>query len=97
MTSKLVAAVVIQTFNAMVEFGLEYNYITSGEAFVMLRMNWQDPRTLCYHLGTRDEHAGSGYEMNLAQTAVNQNLVMCFLALQNTHSERRRAKRQLKK
>ncbi|CAF9927300.1 MAG: hypothetical protein GOMPHAMPRED_004356 [Gomphillus americanus] len=98
--NKVVAAVLTQTFHAMIEFGLEYSYITNGEAFVMLRIRYQDPQTLLYHLCIPSEHVGSGYEMDLAQTAVNQNLVMCLLALcstQQTHSARRQAKKQLEK
>jgi hypothetical protein len=34
----------------MVEDGLEYSYLTTGEAFVFLQIKEAEPHTLYYHL-----------------------------------------------
>ncbi|KAI1392793.1 uncharacterized protein F4822DRAFT_426001 [Hypoxylon trugodes] len=47
---RLVASAVTQTFHYMIEAGLDYSYLTTGEAIVFLHINWADPGTLYYHL-----------------------------------------------
>jgi hypothetical protein len=34
----------------MIEGGLEYSLLTTGEAIVFLKIDWDDPETLYYHL-----------------------------------------------
>jgi hypothetical protein len=48
-SDEAVAAVLTQTFHYMIQCGLEYSYITTGEAFVFLRIKEEDPTTLYYH------------------------------------------------
>ncbi|KAI1839674.1 hypothetical protein JX266_014115 [Neoarthrinium moseri] len=47
---RLTAAAITQTYNYMIEGGLEYGLLTTGEAIIFLRVDWQDPETLLYHL-----------------------------------------------
>lgn len=81
---KLVAAVIAQTFDYMVETGLSYSFITTGEAIVFLKLDWTDPTTLYYFLvepGSEiDEVQGDRNEM-LYRTAVSQVLAFTVLAL----------------
>lgn len=46
----LTASALTQTFAYMVENGLEYSYLTTGDAFVFLRILEDEPHTLYYHL-----------------------------------------------
>ncbi|MCJ1240912.1 hypothetical protein MMC14_008916 [Varicellaria rhodocarpa] len=97
---KLVAAVVTQTFHAMIDFGLEYSYITTGEAFVFLRIRWEDPVTLYYHLFIPGEDAEEKTQTSLAQTAISQVISMCIMAsksIQYSHTQRKDAKTNLQK
>ena len=102
---KLVAAVVTQTFHTMIDFGLEYGYITTGEAFVFLQIRWQDPGTLFYHLIVPGEDAEgrtqiSAEQIPLAQTAISQVVSICIMAFrsaQRSHAQRKRAKTRLQK
>jgi hypothetical protein len=45
-----VAAVSMQTFHYMIQCGLEYSYITTGEAFVFLPIKEEDPTILYYQV-----------------------------------------------
>ncbi|KAI1302514.1 hypothetical protein F5Y03DRAFT_407847 [Xylaria venustula] len=47
---RLAVAAATQTFHYMIEGGLEYGFLTTGEALVFLRIDWADPTTLYYHL-----------------------------------------------
>ena len=102
---KLVAAVVTQTFHTMINFGLEYGYITTGEAFVFLQIRWEDPRTLFYHLIVPGEDAEgrtrmSAEQMPLAQTAISLAVSVCIMAFQSvqrSHAQRKWAKTELQK
>ena len=46
----LVAAALTQTYRYMVENGLAYSYLTTGEAYVFLYIIEFEPHTLYYHL-----------------------------------------------
>ncbi|CRK39490.1 hypothetical protein BN1708_001691, partial [Verticillium longisporum] len=47
---RLTASAVTQTYHYMIEGGLEYGLLTTGEAFVFLKVDWEEPETLYYHL-----------------------------------------------
>jgi hypothetical protein len=47
---KLTAAAISQTYNYMIEGGLMYGVLTTGEAIVFLKIDWDTPGTLFYHL-----------------------------------------------
>ncbi|MCJ1402238.1 hypothetical protein MMC11_005458 [Xylographa trunciseda] len=97
---KLIAAIATQTFHYMIENGLEYSYITTGEAFVFLRVLLEDPRTLYYHVTVPVDEINDGDLAALEfQTAVAQVAVLCLMALrteQRDHDWRTEAKVQLK-
>jgi len=75
-------AVAVQTFHYMIEQGLEYGYISTGEALVFLHVNWEDPTTLYFHLAVPREEAGSADSSDFAfqRTTVSQVLGLCLLA-----------------
>ena len=100
---KLVAAVLTQTFHTMVDFGLEYGYVTTGEAFVFLRIRWENPQILFYYLVVPGEDVEERIQtpteqVSLARTAISQVVSICITAFQSTqrsHAQRKRAKTKL--
>jgi len=98
---KLVAAVATQTFHYMIENGLEYSYITTGESFVFLHIREEDPTTLHYHITVpADEVDDDDLASSESRTAIAQVACLCLMALKSKrrgHVWRARAKDQLKK
>ena len=84
-SDEVMAAVLTQTFHYMIQCGLEYSYITTGEAFVFLRIKEEDPTTLYYHITVPKEEADM-HEDPMSRglhTAVGQVLSFCLLSLQS--------------
>ena len=87
---RLVAAAVTQTFSYMIENGLEYGYLGTGEAFVFLRVRQNDPETVYYRLCIPNEEVGaetgwrpdSDHENLLHLTAVAQVSAFCLQAVE---------------
>ncbi|KAH8647540.1 hypothetical protein BGZ61DRAFT_542501 [Ilyonectria robusta] len=46
LADRLTASAVTQTYHYMIEGGLEYGLLTTGEAIVFLRVDWEEPETL---------------------------------------------------
>ncbi|KAI1840031.1 hypothetical protein JX266_013764 [Neoarthrinium moseri] len=79
---RLTAAAITQTYNYMIEGGLEYGLLTKGEAIIFLRVDWQDPETLLYHLAEPSfEMADRSADKRHACTAVGQYLAFSLMAL----------------
>ncbi|MCJ1449402.1 MAG: hypothetical protein MMC23_009922, partial [Stictis urceolatum] len=98
---KLVVAVVTQTFHTMIDFGLEYSFITTGEALVQLHVKKDDPTTLYYQLSIPKEVLlDTNDTASISQTAVGQVMTMCLMAFQSSqrsHKWRRAAKKKLER
>ncbi|KAK6858986.1 hypothetical protein PG995_004839 [Apiospora arundinis] len=92
-SERLVAAAITQTFHYMIEGGLEYGLVTTGEAIVFfLKVDWSDPKTLLYHLAEpRAEVVAHPRDARYC-TAVSQVLAFSLLALD--YSQGRRYHRQ---
>jgi hypothetical protein len=80
---RLTGALITQTFEYMIENGLEYSYATNGEAFVFLRVCENDPTTVYYYLAEpnreADEQDSTGFRYPF--TAVARVLGLCLMAL----------------
>ncbi len=98
---KVAVAVATQTFHYMIENGLEYSYITTGEAFIFLHIDWKDPTTLLYYVTVpADEANDDGSDFPYSQTAICQVLGLCLMAFKSErrdHARRKDAKKQLEK
>ena len=89
---RFVAAAVTQTFSYMIENGLEYGYLGTGEAFVFLHVREDDPGTVYYHLCIPNDDVGeetgwrpdSTDENRLHLTAVAQVSAFCLQAVKTT-------------
>ncbi|RDL30224.1 Uncharacterized protein BP5553_10502 [Venustampulla echinocandica] len=79
----LTAAALTQTYTYMIENGLEYSKLVTGEADVFLQLKEDEPHTLYYHLGEPniEAEAQDGADILLCRTAVSQTLTFCLMAL----------------
>ncbi|KJZ70958.1 hypothetical protein HIM_09662 [Hirsutella minnesotensis 3608] len=78
---RLTASAITQTYRYMIEGGLEYSLLTTGEAIVFLKVDWKNPETLYYHLAVpRTEVAAQTKDAHLC-TAVAQYLAFTLLAI----------------
>jgi hypothetical protein len=81
-SDQLVAAAVTQTFHYMVEAGLEYSYLTTGEGIVFLYLDWRShPVTLHYHLAESAAEVQAHPLTAAYCTATSQVLAFTLLAL----------------
>jgi hypothetical protein len=79
----LTAAALTQTYSYMIENGLEYSKLATGEADVFLQVKEDEPHTLYYHLAEPNIEAEAQSEIDilLCRTAVSQTLTFCLMAL----------------
>lgn len=88
---RLVASAITQTFHYMIEGGLEYSYLTTGEAIVFLKLDWDQPKKLYYHLADPREEVKAHPQNFVYCTAVGQVLAFTLLALgSSTHGQNER-------
>ena len=78
---RLTASAVTQTYHYMIEGGLEYGLLTTGETIVFLKVDWRDPGTLYYHLAEPGPEVTAHPENWRSCTAVGQYLAFTLLAL----------------
>lgn len=78
---RLAAAAVTQTFDYMIEAGLTYGCLTTGEGFVFFKIDWTHPITLLYHLAEPEPEVDEHKDSFLCCTAVSQVLAFTILAL----------------
>ncbi|KAL1992408.1 hypothetical protein VTN49DRAFT_4440 [Thermomyces lanuginosus] len=96
---KLTASVITQTFHCMIEFGLEYGYLTTGEAIVFLKIDWEDPTVLYYHLANPLAEIEAHKDNAVYCTVISQVLAFTLRAIrspQHMADERQRARKLLK-
>ena len=78
---RLTAAAITQTYHYMIEGGLEYGLLTTGEAIVFLKIDWREPETLHYHLAEPDAEVSAHPNHFHLCTAVGQYLAFSLMAL----------------
>ncbi|EWZ48997.1 hypothetical protein FOZG_04461 [Fusarium oxysporum Fo47] len=100
---RLTASAITQTYHYMIESGLEYGNLTIGEATVFLKIDWNEPETLLYHLAEPKYEVSAHPDSFHICTAVGQYLAFTLMALgspgeQHEHGqdERRRVMNNLK-
>ena len=82
---RLVAAAITQTYSYMLESGVVYSCIITGEAMVFLWIKEDESNTLYYHLAEPNEevYPGEGLGFQHPLTAVSQLLSFCILSFQS--------------
>ncbi|KAK7959744.1 uncharacterized protein PG986_004598 [Apiospora aurea] len=83
---KLVASAITQTYQYIMESGLEYGQLTTGETIVFLKVDWAEPQTLYYHLA----EPGPGVLTHLLNANVCSAVGQCLFTLMalGAHGER---------
>ena len=79
--TRLVAAVVTQIFSYMIDSGVRYGYICTGEAFVFLHIPKEDPTVVQYFLCIPNQDVQTDDEWRLHRTAIGQVLAFTLQAL----------------
>ncbi|KAJ5193141.1 hypothetical protein N7449_004367 [Penicillium cf. viridicatum] len=74
-------AVVTQIFSYMIDSGVRYGYICTGEAFVFLHVPRDDPTVVQYFLCIPNQDAQPDDELRLHRTAIGQVLEFTLQAL----------------
>lgn len=81
---RLTASAITQTYHYMIEGGLEYGLLTTGEMIIFLCIDWSDPSTLLFHKA----NPGAEVEAHPANapvcTAVGQYLAFSIMALESS-------------
>ncbi|KNB14025.1 hypothetical protein FOXG_12586 [Fusarium oxysporum f. sp. lycopersici 4287] len=78
---RLTASAITQTYHYMIESGLEYGLLTTGEAIVFLKVDWDEPETLYYHLAEPGPEVSAHPNNVHICTAVGQYLAFTLMAL----------------
>ncbi|KAI0423900.1 hypothetical protein F5Y09DRAFT_326081 [Xylaria sp. FL1042] len=100
---RLTAAALTQTYHYMILGGLEFGLLTTGEAIVFLKIDWEEPDTLYYHLAEPKSEAAAHPHNLQSCAAVGQYLAFGLMALgfpgqrrEHGQDERERVKMTLK-
>ncbi|KAM0433528.1 hypothetical protein ACHAPT_004408 [Fusarium lateritium] len=80
-TERLDTAAITQTYHYMIEGGLEYGLLTTGETIVFLKIDWQDPGTLYFHLAEPGPEVLAHPDNIRSCTAVSQTLSFSLMSL----------------
>ncbi|PHH81512.1 hypothetical protein CDD83_3558 [Cordyceps sp. RAO-2017] len=78
---RLTASALTQTYHYMIEGGLEYGLLTTGEATIFLKVDWAEPETLFYHLAEPGPEVLAHPEHLQSSSAVGQYLAFSLVAL----------------
>lgn len=79
--TRLVAAVITQIFSYMIDSGVRYGYICTGEAFVFLHIPKDDPTVVQYFLCIPNQDVQANDELRLHRTAIGQVLAFTLQTL----------------
>ncbi|GAB0134351.1 hypothetical protein EsDP_00002728 [Epichloe bromicola] len=78
---RLAAAAISQTYHYMIEGGLDYGLLTTGETIVFLKIDWRHPETLYYHLAEPGPEVSAHANHFHSCTAIGQYLAFTLVAL----------------
>ncbi|KAI2959641.1 hypothetical protein CBS147352_10932 [Aspergillus niger] len=86
----LTGSAVAQEYHVMLQEGLEYSYLTNGFAIVLLRVPYDDPGTLYYHLCEPNMEVTADDELSSLQqplTAVARVLCLCLMSFRSQYRD----------
>lgn len=76
----VLAIVIAQIYTYMIDSGIQYAYLTTGEAFVFLHTQEQDRETLYYHMVIPKDTSTSEATNAISNTAIGQVISFYILA-----------------
>lgn len=82
---RLVCSAIVQEYHVMIQEGLEYSYLTNGNARVLLRVPRDDPTTLYYFFcdPQKEVDPASDTTHRLSKTSVARVLCLCLMAFRS--------------
>ncbi|OJJ79294.1 uncharacterized protein ASPGLDRAFT_52756 [Aspergillus glaucus CBS 516.65] len=82
---RIVGSVITQEYHVMIQEGLEYSYVTNGLALILLRVPYDDPGTLYYHLCEPNLEVNSEDDQSFLQpaTAIARVLCLCLMSFRS--------------
>ncbi|KAL7649238.1 hypothetical protein ACMYSQ_012349 [Aspergillus niger] len=86
----LTGSAVVQEYHVMLQEGLEYSYLTNGFALVLLRVPYDNPGTLYYHLCEPNMEVNPDDELGSLQqplTAVARVLCLCLMSFRSQYRD----------
>ncbi|KAL2889113.1 Protein kinase-like domain protein [Ceratocystis lukuohia] len=75
-----VAAAVVETYNCMICGGLEYGLLTTGEAYIFLKIDWANPKVVYYHVADPESEVRENGDGTFL-SAIAQVLAFSLIAL----------------
>ncbi|PHH54445.1 hypothetical protein CFIMG_002895RAa [Ceratocystis fimbriata CBS 114723] len=75
-----VAAAVVETYECMIRGGLEYGLLTTGEAYIFLKIDWANPKVVYYHVADPESEARENGDGTFL-SAIAQVLAFSLIAL----------------
>ncbi|PWY77073.1 hypothetical protein BO70DRAFT_295025 [Aspergillus heteromorphus CBS 117.55] len=80
--ARLAGSALVQEYHVMIQEGLEYSYVSTGLALVLLRVPLDDPSTLYYHLCEPNEDVNHQADQAILQptTAIARVLCLCLMS-----------------
>ncbi|PWY91626.1 hypothetical protein BO94DRAFT_623046 [Aspergillus sclerotioniger CBS 115572] len=84
--ARLTGSALVQEFHVMIQQGLEYSYLTNGLALVLLRVPYDDPTTLYYHLcePNMEVNPEDDHSFQLPVTSIARVLCLCLMSSRST-------------
>lgn len=78
--ARLTGLALVQEFHVMIQEGLEYSYLMNGLAVVLLRVPYNDPTTLYYHLCEPNMEVNPENDQTFRQTSIARVLCLCLMS-----------------
>ncbi|GJP88742.1 SNF2 N-terminal domain family protein [Aspergillus niger] len=86
----LTGSALVQEYHVMLQEGLEYSYLTNGFAIVLLRVPYDNPGILYYHLCEPNMEVNPDDELSSPQqplTAVARVLCLCLMSFRSQYRD----------
>ncbi|PHH64771.1 hypothetical protein CDD81_4033 [Ophiocordyceps australis] len=78
---RLTASAVTQTYHYMIHSGLEYGLIATGRVIIFLKIDWQTPSTLFYHMAEPSDEVKDHKDNFQTCSVISQYVAFCLLAI----------------
>ncbi|KAJ5569585.1 uncharacterized protein N7459_009015 [Penicillium hispanicum] len=81
-SQRLVCSAIVQEYHVMIQEGLEYSYLTTGFALILLWVPYYEPSTLCYYLCEPNQDVSdSDGDLLHPNTSIARVLCLCLMSL----------------
>ncbi|KAJ5131203.1 uncharacterized protein N7515_007242 [Penicillium bovifimosum] len=81
---RLVCSAIVQEYHVMIREGLEYSYLTTGIALVLLWVPLEKPSTLYYHLCVPNQEVdGRDGDLSQPNTSIARVLCLCLMSFRS--------------